>query len=282
MTPDWTDGTCENVATASQGGRVALVLDGTHPATSLARGLADRGWTVWRSSDRLISTAGLDLVVSFGFRHLIQADVIENSSSRLWNLHISYLPFNRGAHPGFWCFYDGTPCGVTVHEIDPGLDTGPVLARRLVDIDPRATTFHDAYLRLRGEVEALFWEVLDPALSGRLRAEPQVGRGSVHRARDLPAAFAGWDSLIENEIARLLELKDDASQRFRSIIDEIEQVRRSNNVNWMDLLRLAFAEAPERARLIVRRINADDQRISDLLDSLGGGEDGDDDDVQDR
>ena len=37
----------------------------------------------------------------------------------------------------------------------------------------------------------------------------------------------------------------------------------------MDLLRLAFAEAPDRASSIVRKINADDQRISELLDALG-------------
>jgi hypothetical protein len=52
------------------------------------------------------------------------------------------------------------------------------------------------------------------------------------------------------------------------LIDEIESVRSANNVNWMDILRLAFESAPERAREILGRINADDQRISALLSAL--------------
>jgi len=53
------------------------------------------------------------------------------------------------------------------------------------------------------------------------------------------------------------------------IIDAIEQVRAANNVNWMDLLRLAFTSAPKEAGEIVRRINTDDNKISDLLKQLG-------------
>lgn len=265
----WTSGATELVVDGGPGARTALVLEGTHPASSIASGLSERGWTVWRSSAPLVTTAGLDLVVSFGYRHIIPGEVLEERAARVVNLHISYLPFNRGAHPGFWCFFDGTPCGVSVHEIDAGLDTGPVLARRLIEIDPSTTTFDGAYWRLREEVERLFWEILDPMLADEIRPVPQIGVGTEHRAAELPASFLGWDSRIGPEIERLLTEKRQESARFLSIIDEIEQVRRTNNVNWMDLLRLAFAEAPERARAIVRRINSDDQRISDLLDSLG-------------
>ncbi|MAH43730.1 hypothetical protein CL614_08500 [archaeon] len=53
------------------------------------------------------------------------------------------------------------------------------------------------------------------------------------------------------------------------IIDAIEQVRVRNNVNWMDLLRLAFTSAPQKAREIVRSINTDDTKISELLKQLG-------------
>lgn len=53
------------------------------------------------------------------------------------------------------------------------------------------------------------------------------------------------------------------------IIDAIEQIRAANNVNWMDLLRLAFKSAPNDAIKIVRRINTDDSQISNLLKQLG-------------
>ena len=52
------------------------------------------------------------------------------------------------------------------------------------------------------------------------------------------------------------------------IIDEIEKVRSKNNINWMNILRLAFKYAPDEAREIVSKINSDDQRISDLLKKL--------------
>jgi hypothetical protein len=53
-----------------------------------------------------------------------------------------------------------------------------------------------------------------------------------------------------------------------AIIDEIERVRTQNNVNWMNLLRLAFRVAPEEARGLVRQINASDMRISELFSQL--------------
>jgi len=53
------------------------------------------------------------------------------------------------------------------------------------------------------------------------------------------------------------------------LIDEIEKIRTQNNINWMDLLRLAFKSAPEESILLVRRINTDDQRISKIFAELG-------------
>ena len=52
------------------------------------------------------------------------------------------------------------------------------------------------------------------------------------------------------------------------IIDEIEKVRTRNNVNWMDILRLAFTHAPEDAKELMRKINTADDEISELLKKL--------------
>ena len=53
------------------------------------------------------------------------------------------------------------------------------------------------------------------------------------------------------------------------IIDEIEKVRQQNNINWMDLLRLAFRVSPSEAKILVRKINCDDDKISQLFKELG-------------
>ena len=55
---------------------------------------------------------------------------------------------------------------------------------------------------------------------------------------------------------------------YAKLIDEIESVRARNNVNWMDILRLAFTYAPEEARLLMQQVNKSDQEISQLLSSL--------------
>mgnify|MGYP000907675002 CR=1 FL=1 len=54
----------------------------------------------------------------------------------------------------------------------------------------------------------------------------------------------------------------------KDIIDQIEKIRSSNNINWMDILRLAFEYAPDEARKIISKINSDDQKISHLLEKL--------------
>ena len=47
----------------------------------------------------------VDLVISFGYRHLLSETIVEKYSPII-NLHVSYLPFNRGSFANFWSFYD--------------------------------------------------------------------------------------------------------------------------------------------------------------------------------
>jgi hypothetical protein len=55
---------------------------------------------------------------------------------------------------------------------------------------------------------------------------------------------------------------------YLTIIDEIEKIRTKNNVNWMDILRLAFKHAPEEAKDLMRKIDHEDNRISSLMKKL--------------
>ena len=52
------------------------------------------------------------------------------------------------------------------------------------------------------------------------------------------------------------------------IIDAIEAIRSRNNSNWMDLLRLAYREAPGEATAIVRAIYREDAAVSALVAEL--------------
>jgi len=57
-------------------------------------------------------------------------------------------------------------------------------------------------------------------------------------------------------------------ENYLKVIDEIEKVRTKNNVNWMDVLRIAFIHAPEEARKIMKKINEEDNKISELFEKL--------------
>ena len=65
-----------------------------------------------------------------------------------------------------------------------------------------------------------------------------------------------------------MEDKNEKIEHYFKIIDEIEKVRTKNNVNWMDLLRLAFTHAPEETKKLMKKIDHEDTRISDLIKEL--------------
>ena len=55
---------------------------------------------------------------------------------------------------------------------------------------------------------------------------------------------------------------------YLKIINKIEKIRSKNNVNWMNILRLAFKLDPKQAKKIMMKINYDDKRITQLLNKL--------------
>ena len=62
--------------------------------------------------------------------------------------------------------------------------------------------------------------------------------------------------------------KNERIEHYLNIIDEIEKVRSGNNMNWMDILRLAFTYAPEEAKELMKKIDHTDNRISGLVKKL--------------
>ncbi len=57
-------------------------------------------------------------------------------------------------------------------------------------------------------------------------------------------------------------------KNYNKIINQIQKIRSRNNVNWMDLLKLAFKLDPKSAGKIMKKINYDDKKISSLLSKL--------------
>ena len=58
------------------------------------------------------------------------------------------------------------------------------------------------------------------------------------------------------------------NNNYLKVIKQIEKIRSKNNVNWMNILRLAFKLDSKNAAKIMRKINYDDKKISNLLNKL--------------
>ena len=59
-----------------------------------------------------------------------------------------------------------------------------------------------------------------------------------------------------------------SNHKYFKVIKQIEKIRSKNNVNWMNILRLAFKLDPKSASKIMKKINYDDKKISSLLNKL--------------
>lgn len=144
-----------------------------------------------------------EFVVSYGYTHIIKPWVIERFPARIINLHISLLPWNRGADPNLWSFLDNTPKGVTIHQVDRGVDTGPILFQQEVTM-AEDDTLRSSYERLSQAVEALFEEHWAGMRTGEARPRTQATEGTLHRRRDLESVAHlltdGWDTPVRQLI----------------------------------------------------------------------------------
>lgn len=150
--------------------------------------VAGEGHTVIERSEPFdvpfLETHGVDFIVSYRFRHIIRKPILDYLQGRAINLHISYLPWNRGADPNLWSFLENTPKGVTIHYIDEGIDTGDVIAQRLVACDADGETLATSYAKLNLAIVELFAKTWPLISSGNGSREKQVGQGTMHRMRD--------------------------------------------------------------------------------------------------
>ncbi|HUK93467.1 MAG TPA: phosphoribosylglycinamide formyltransferase [Gaiellaceae bacterium] len=78
---------------------------------------------------------GVDLVVCAGYMHLLRPCFLERFPGRVVNTHSAPLPAFPGAHPIEDVLAAGVPeTAATVHLVDEGMDTGPVLAAESVPV----------------------------------------------------------------------------------------------------------------------------------------------------
>ena len=102
----------------------------------------------------------LDLVLTIGYGVLLPESILSLPKKGFLNLHFSLLPAYRGAAPAQRALHNGEEVtGVTVFQLDKGMDTGPIFAQESTAIDPSWRSFE-----LLGQLAALGPEVVKRSL----------------------------------------------------------------------------------------------------------------------
>lgn len=172
-------------------------------------------------------TADVYVVAAFG--QILPQALLDTPPHGALNVHGSLLPRWRGAAPIHAAVRAGDrETGITIMQMDAGLDTGPMLSKRAIPIQPTDTTqtLHDALAQIGAE---LMIETLPGYLSGAITPQPQDERlatyapqirkedGRIDWARPadeierLVRAFTPWPSTFTYWDGRMLRILSGAT-----------------------------------------------------------------------
>jgi methionyl-tRNA formyltransferase len=124
-----------------------------------------------------------DLMVVVAYGLILPQPVLDVPRIGCWNIHASLLPRWRGAAPIQRAILAGDErTGITVMQMDAGLDTGPMLLRRETPIGPRDSggALHDRLAMLGAEAIVA---TIDEWQAGHLAARPQPAEGATYAAK---------------------------------------------------------------------------------------------------
>lgn len=105
---------------------------------------------------------------------LLRAAVME--AAPVWlNLHCGITPRYRGVHGAFWAVHEGRPelAGVTVHQIDAGIDTGGIVAQAAIALEAD-DTYRTLPVKQYLAGTPLMVAAVQAALDGELRTVPRA------------------------------------------------------------------------------------------------------------
>lgn len=120
---------------------------------------------------RLLKEAGVDTVVLAGFMRIVKPGLLAAFPNRVVNIHPALLPAFPGVHGWTQALdYGCKVAGVTVHFVDAGTDTGPIIVQKSVPVmeDDTPETLH---ARIQVQEHIAYPEALRVIASGKYRIE---------------------------------------------------------------------------------------------------------------
>ena len=145
------------------------------------------------SSDELIKSLAPDIIVVVAYGCIIPPQLLHVAKYGCINLHVSLLPKYRGSAPIQWAVLNGdTETGVTIMQLDEGLDTGDILYVQPVAIDPDMTS-GELFDRVSAIGAKTLVEVLPKIEAGKLTPKKQE-ESLATKAPSLTKEMAQFDS----------------------------------------------------------------------------------------
>lgn len=122
-----------------------------------------------KKTRRIIEELSPAIIVVVGTR-IISRKLLQAIPATFINIHCGITPLYRGAHGGYWALVekDLKNCGVTVHHVDPGIDTGGILHQATIEPTAEDNYYTYPYLQFAAGVP-LIGQAIRAAQAGNLQ-----------------------------------------------------------------------------------------------------------------
>jgi methionyl-tRNA formyltransferase len=98
---------------------------------------------------KLLNTIKPDLIIVNGTR-IISKKILQSTTAKFINMHAGITPKYRGVHGAYWALAnnDDENCGVTVHFVNEGIDTGNIISQQTIHVTKQDNFYTYPYLQL--------------------------------------------------------------------------------------------------------------------------------------
>jgi folate-dependent phosphoribosylglycinamide formyltransferase PurN len=126
-----------------------------------------------------LAEAAPRVVVVNGTR-ILKPETLKATPATFINTHQGITPLYRGAHGGYWALHQGDPqhCGITIHLVDEGIDTGNIVSQRMIVPGPKDCFVTYPYLQTAAALPPLV-EAIEQAEAGTLATRPISGTSRI-------------------------------------------------------------------------------------------------------
>lgn len=168
-----------------------------------------------------LKAAGVDFIITVYWSHILSPELIACAKISSVNFHPALLPINRGWYPHVHSLLDGSPFGVTIHQLAETADTGAVWAQRefFPDSCDTAGTIH---ARLQKEMAKIFQENWDAIKTGKLIPFPQDESKAVYHKKKAIEGLdrCDIDAMTGRELLQRLKARTFGERAFAYFVDE--------------------------------------------------------------